>query len=391
MTIRTLRSRRPGYVTWSAGSPPERTADEAKKSNEALVSEPSSAPVIRVQEPVFTPDGSKTWNDEQIPPLEELKQTSFDSQYVMLSYNSALRKVEVHSTNIALGSPSENINTITALSKLENASAFLEHFPALEAGKYELMSGGKDKLIFKKTTPSVSQEESMIFKNKVAADEAASQPLAQQPEISVENQFLRRIRAANAETINTEGVKQSLTQSAVPEQKPTQEGTEIKQTATVLDDVPAPTPGPSAPIAPPSSSGMPRPDPSQSAPSSQPKVVRRTEEVFSGTSKPESIASFQGVRPSRRDEKHFRRLKDIHRLPGGVGKRRVLFARSRRAIRRIIKTILALGIGAYLVGFIAEGIGAEAQRSGHEGEGPRKKIVMTGQRPGIYSTESSRE
>ena len=58
-------------------------------------------------------------------------------------------------------------------------------------------------------------------------------------------------------------------------------------------------------------------------------------------------------------------------------------------------TTLTVGAGAYVVGVVAEGLDAKTQQKASRSvdgaeAGPRKKIVMSGQRPGIFSTESSR-
>jgi hypothetical protein len=66
-----------------------------------------------------------------------------------------------------------------------------------------------------------------------------------------------------------------------------------------------------------------------------------------------------------------------------------------RAIRRTVLTVTAVAAGAYSIGVVAEGLGAHAQQQkgieNGDTPGPRKRIVYeAGQRPGIYSTESSR-
>ncbi|KIW19474.1 hypothetical protein PV08_00046 [Exophiala spinifera] len=131
-----------------------------------------------------------------------------------------------------------------------------------------------------------------------------------------------------------------------------------QQAATVLDEMPTEidAPGPAAPTAPPFN---------PAAVNSQVKV-KRQEDVFSGTLRPSEAAY---------EEDSFGR-------------------RFTRRLRIILLTIATLGAGAYMIGFVAEALGAQAQRqNGAEDSrvsGPRKRIVMTGQRPGIFSTESSR-
>ncbi|KAK5047318.1 hypothetical protein LTR84_006840 [Exophiala bonariae] len=108
-------------------------------------------------------------------------------------------------------------------------------------------------------------------------------------------------------------------------------------------------------------------------------TVRRQEEVFSGTRRPGQAAP--------------RENEDEGRFAGNENKDGI-WKRLTRTVRRAVLTIVALGGAAYTVGFIAEGIGAQAQiqkgtDDGHV-QGPRKRVVMNGQRAGIYSTESSR-
>lgn len=67
------------------------------------------------------------------------------------------------------------------------------------------------------------------------------------------------------------------------------------------------------------------------------------------------------------------------------------FRRLGRLLKRVVYTVLGAGVGAYVIGVLAEGVGAQQQRQGLDGDGPRRKVVLpAGQRAGIYSTESSR-
>lgn len=138
-----------------------------------------------------------------------------------------------------------------------------------------------------------------------------------------------------------------------------------QRAATVLEEIPAEieTPGPAAPTAPPSN------------PSVNTRTrVKRQEDVFSGTLRPSEVAPSAGKATYEEDS---------------------LGRRFTRGLRVIFLTIASLSAGAYMIGFVAEGLGAQAQRQNGIAEdsqvsGPRKRIVMTGQRPGIFSTESSR-
>ncbi|KAK6371526.1 hypothetical protein LTS17_008777 [Exophiala oligosperma] len=140
-----------------------------------------------------------------------------------------------------------------------------------------------------------------------------------------------------------------------------------RHAATVLDEIPAEieTPGPAAPTA-----------PTPSSPKANTRAkVKRQEDVFSGTLRPGEEAA------PRNDEAGYEE--------DSLGRRFT------RRLRVICLTVASLGAGAYIIGFVAEGLGAQAQRQNGVAEdgqvsGPRKRIVMTGQRPGIFSTESSR-
>ncbi|KAK7900562.1 hypothetical protein LTR67_002844 [Exophiala xenobiotica] len=165
-----------------------------------------------------------------------------------------------------------------------------------------------------------------------------------------------------------EPVAASKPVSSVRDSDTNADGTQSsKSVAPVLDEVyegtnPSETPAP----------------PSRLSVSKQP-TVKRQENVFSGTIRP-SVA----VAPSNtQTNSHAPKEQDD-----------TFWKRFTSGLRRTFLTIAALGGGAYVIGFVAEGMGAQAQKQNGiedpQAQGPRKRIVMTGQRPGIFSTESSR-
>ncbi len=124
-------------------------------------------------------------------------------------------------------------------------------------------------------------------------------------------------------------------------------------------------------------SGAPAP-PSRPSVSKQP-TVKRQENVFSGTIRPSVAVASSNTETNAHAPKE---------------QNDTFWKRFTSRLRRTFLTIAALGGGAYVIGFIAEGMGAQAQKQNgiedSQAQGPRKRIVMTGQRPGIFSTESSR-
>jgi hypothetical protein len=217
-----------------------------------------------------------------------------------------------------------SISPILVLSKLHRASDYLAHFETLEKAGYDLYTGSRNMLIFRKRQAASSKSSTSAPSTSSITDEV------------------------------------SLS----------------KQAATVLDEIPVevdPSPGPAAPTAPPSN---PSKQPDQAVLKSR---VRRREKVFSGT-----MRSGEESAKENENEESF--------TPNTL--RGTLWERWTRGLKRVILTAVALGGAAYTIGFVAEGIGAQTQiqngiDDGHA-QGPRKRIVMTGQRPGIYSTESSR-
>ncbi|EEH44981.1 uncharacterized protein PADG_08630 [Paracoccidioides brasiliensis Pb18] len=90
-------------------------------------------------------------------PTRELPQTkgkiSSPSQYRVLAYDSLTMEVKdigISSSHSGSGDITQQLHPTEALSRLNNPSRFLEHFPRLEGQGYEIVSGGGDILIFKK-------------------------------------------------------------------------------------------------------------------------------------------------------------------------------------------------------------------------------------------------
>ena len=290
-----------------------------------------------VPEPVHTPSGSPIWNDEQIPSVASLKVKRFDSPYLILACDASTRTVEFSPMNEPSTDLPKSNNVIGVLGRLKNAPEFLKHFQTMQRAGYSLYSGTENMLIFQKKQPDQ------------AIGLSTSKPTAE------------------AQQCVEDSTSKS---SAQPD----------KQAATVLDDMPTelgPPPGPSAPTAP-------------TAPPSQPTTrqprVRRQEKVFSGTIRPTAASPSDAPNEKASTSSPDRDTPTAHKEG--------LWRRFTRGVRRTVLTIAALSVGAYTIGFVAEGLGAHAQQQKGievgETQGPRKRIVMTGQRPGIFSTESSR-
>lgn len=315
----------PKEETPTAVASKEMTPTEVRAKKEA----PQEAAPKEVPPPIFTPSGSSAWNDEQPPSIESLKEQPLQSPYAILARDGK-RIVLSPSDTIPLSSDAPSGATLI-LSKLRYAAYYLPYFERLDKDGYELYSGARNMLIFKR-------------RHRVEAEDAQSpsNPSTSTRSISPPPDSVELSKQAAMKVHDISGAPDSATKPAV---------------------------APEVMARP--SKGFDR-QPSKSK-------VRRQEEVFSGTKRP-----WEDTTKESEKEGGFARTQN------GDG----VFTRLTRTVRRAMLTILALGGAAYTVGFIAEGIGAQAQiQNGvDDGQvpGPRKRVVMNGQRPGIYSTESSR-
>ncbi|OAL39461.1 hypothetical protein AYO20_01331 [Fonsecaea nubica] len=305
---------------------------EIESSTQTIVQPHKEEPKM-VPEPVHTPSGSPVWNDEQPPPIESMKIRKFDSPYLILTYDTAAEKINFSPMNQPTTEMPKSNNVIGILGRLKQAPEFLKHFQTMQRAGYSLYNGTENMLIFQKKQAEPVTTSSMT--------QAAKE--------------------------KTSGVDIS---SRLPDQ----------ETATVLEELPTeldPVPGPAAPTAPvPCRVG------------NQPRV-RRQENVFSGTIRPNALSSSSP--PPAPDEKLA--ASDLARGRHDTQDEGLL-KRFMRRVKYTVLTLAALGFGAYSIGFVAEGLSAhnQQQRGIDNGDvqGPRKRIVLTGQRPGIFSTESSR-
>ena len=277
---------------------------------------------------------------ESVPSVEEVQPTKFDSPYLILAFEPSTKKVTFSPMSQPNMDMPKSTNMIHLLGGLKNASEFLKHFQAMHDQGYSLYNGIGDMLIFQK--------------EQLLQDTASAKP--QIP--------------ADLPSVAEKATPTPVSEPALPQPE--------KKAATVLEELPTeldPPPGPAAPTAP-----TPRPF------TNKPKV-RRQEVVFSGTIRPNAASV-----PSRASEEKPSPSKP--RTESSEGQKQSLWRHFTRAIRRTVLTVTALAAGAYTIGFVAEGLGAHAQQQkgveNADAPGPRKRIVMTGQRPGIYSTESSR-
>ena len=336
--------------------------DEPVASHKTAVTE--VVPPRRVENPVFAERESAIWEDEQPPPLSELKSRNYTAPYVILAYNPKSKSIEVSETSMLQPRSRMQPSPLGIISRLQHAPDFLKHFPALEACGYHLVDGQSLVLVFSKVNPTTTKltQESLADKqNRIATEEAAAQPIIQDlpdspPRASFEPTDAQKMEAAK-----------------------------------VLDELPIdiiPIPGPTAPTAPPASPAT----TSKGAPSSRPQErVRRQEDVFSGQIKSTSAPSASMYNPI--DPEILSKARSKYDLPPPKDG---FFKRFARGVRRVLLTAVAFAGGAYAIGVVAEGIGAQEQQKRITGsdEGPRRKVVMEGYRPGtragIYSTQSSR-
>ena len=346
MYVRTVQSSRP-KVYWDESKPRTGTASDVQVQEISPENKPAISDSTGRSTKLELRDAATT-AATNVQLASSTGEPRFTSSHVVLAYNPTTNQVDASpmSTSLA-GRTSSKVDASDILANLSHPAQFLHHFSALESAGYELASGGGNLLVFQKRgsgtkppepapqtdKPGAAQTE---VRNKIAAEEAASQPqpgpvVSPKPEVS-------------------------------------------KEPAVVVDQVPSetePAPGPSASMT----------SPPTSPRSLRKPRVKRQEDVFSATMKPiPNSSAKQGSSTSSYEP---------------ATSRDSVFQRLRRGIKRATVTIAALGAGAYVIGVVAEGLSAqEQQRRGLEeaqGQGPRKRMVMvTGQRPGVYSTESSR-
>ncbi|KKZ61068.1 hypothetical protein EMCG_04312 [[Emmonsia] crescens] len=94
--------------------------------------------------------------DTKKPPLDQnVSKENTPSQYRVLAYDSLtmeMKDVSISSGHSGSNDIAHQLHPTEALSRLNNPSRFLEHFPLLEAQGYEIVSGSGDILIFKKVS-----------------------------------------------------------------------------------------------------------------------------------------------------------------------------------------------------------------------------------------------
>ena len=394
----------------------------AKRGRQPTVPPPAPQTEVRseqakpaVQDPIFTPDGSPIWNDEHPPPVSELKE-AFTSPFVILKYNRETDSVSRLTAHFHEAADHPTPSPLKILSRLRHADKFYPYFSALEQANYEIITSSSDTLIFRKIRDFPELRE----KIRAAAIDARALRLKQ-----IEARGWAAAREAAAPPVTQQVVNEP------PQTSPSK--TPSKEAATVLDGIPIdiePSPGPSAPtappttptsqpatgpvntpVAPPTPKSTPAPAPAGStptptveppaAPITAPKPkVKRQEEVFSGTRT--SRPSPQITNTVDPEVVAPRTSPSFEHESSNPASQTSAFRRFFRTVKRVVLTTLTLGVGAYVLGVVTEGLDAKTQQkstaSGNAGEaGPRKKVVMpvqqpewTGRRAGIFSTESSR-
>ncbi|KAL2396982.1 hypothetical protein ABEF93_005440 [Exophiala dermatitidis] len=368
LAIRAIESGRPQTV-WNAPQKPPAQSDESRvvpkehesasdlgnqaglqrdeslqgvstqpQSSSELVTEPNKVP-----EPFITPSGSPEWNDEQPPPIESLREKTYDSQFIILAYDPATGKVQFSPMNEPAKPTQKAADAVGVLSRLKNAPEFLKHFATLKRAGYSLFNGSENMLIFKKKPREHGSAINKVDELKPAPETATA--------------------VTSTATMAQAGAGSAVATAALGDGIPTDVEPNVAPAATTAT-------------------------PSRLFGNAGHTRVRRQEDVFSGTIRPNAASQ-----NSNTDE-----IGSSSAFPpntdGANMHHEGVWTRFTRSVKRTALIVAALGGGAYIIGFIAEGIGAEAQKqNGLDNEkaaGPRKRIVMTGQRPGIYSTESSR-
>ncbi len=382
-----------------------------------------------VQDPIFTSDGSPIWNDEHPPPISELRE-AFTSPFVILKYNRETDSVSRLTAHFHEAAYQETLSPLKILSLLKHADKFYPYFSALEQAQYRIITCSPDTLIFRKI-----EDPSTLWWEETHSQATAKQAAAfiRDPSASKQER-----EDATGRVAAEEAAAQVVTQQIVDEPSlPPRTKTPPKDAATVLDEIPIniePSPGPSAPTAPPSTptskpatapATMPnvpstqaskRDTPPIIAPAARPLIpaieptttsattpkhkVKRQEEVFSGTRT--SRSGPQVTNPIDPEIAAPRPPSFCDHETSNGFPQASAFRRFVRTIKRVVLTTLILGVGAYVVGVITEGLDAKTQQKaiagGNAGDiGPRKKVVMpvqqpewSGKRAGIFSTESSR-
>ena len=327
LEIMAMRSRRPQTV-WSGRS-----------SDAATIDVPKAVPP-RI-EPALDRSTEKQPSEASNQPAKPLPTLKYTSEYVILAYDPPSNTVTVSPLESSLSSAQDsgrNTGVPQILASLNHTAKFLSHFASLSNQGYAVVSGGGDVLVFKKRStqfaestksPLLTHVRAIIDKKKLAAQQTSTQPSE---------------KIISEKTVVDAGKER------------------VKEAATVLDEIPAsePRPGPAGPTAPPV-------DP----PSYMRPRVRRQEDVFSA-----SKASRVSPPPAASTTKKAREngTQEEAKIPDGI------WTRFKRGFKRVTLTAMAMGVGAYSIGAIAESFGAQH---------PSEKAIRTG-RPGIYSTENSR-
>ena len=325
--IMAMRSRRPQTV-WSGLS-----------TDAALIDIPNAVP-SRIEPALDRSTGSQP-SEAAIQLAKSPATPKYTSEYIILAYDPSSNTVTMSPLESSISSAQasgRNTGIPQILASLNHTAKFLSHFASLSNQGYEVVSGGGDVLVFKKRStqlaespmsPLLTHVKAIIDKKKLAAQHASAQP--------------------------TEEINSTSTDVNAGKKR-------VKEAATVLDEIPAsePRPGPAGPTAPPV-------DP----PSYMRPRVRRQEEVFSASKASRvSPPPASSTAEKARDDSAQKDAK----IPDGI------WTRFKRGFKRVTLTAVAMGIGAYSIGAIAESFGAQH---------PSEKAIRTG-RPGIYSTENSR-
>lgn len=364
---------------------------------------PQSTAPSQVQEAIFTPDGSAEWNDEQPPTISELKR-AFAAPFVILKYDADSDNVTRLTAHFHEAGEREPPTPLSILAKLKRTEKFFPYFEQLQNQRYEIVSGDSDTLIFQKTKDPgrLVPEHEQAFTQRVIQEPLISQ--YQSPGVTPPPQHAATV--LDEMPIDIEPIPGP----AAPTAPPT---TPTSKPASKPASTPTPTPTPASEPTKPSST----PPPIPSASSRTSARIKRQESVFSGTiPTPTRTGRTNPIDPEIASPRTLPSSSDSTAYSEPEPEREFEPTQTRsstlrtflRTLNRVFLTVIGVGVGAYTVGVVSEGLNAKAQQkglSGVDGEvGPRKRIVLTDpslngnanasanmrRRPGIFSTEDSR-
>ncbi|OAX85222.1 hypothetical protein ACJ72_00382 [Emergomyces africanus] len=129
------------------------TLSDVKNINASIISHLTELREVTQKMRSIIEDSMKKSPPDQNVSEKSASPPSTPSQYRVLAYDSLTMEVKdvgISSGHSGSSDIAQQLHPTEALSRLNNPSRFLDHFPILEAQGYEIVSGGGDILIFKK-------------------------------------------------------------------------------------------------------------------------------------------------------------------------------------------------------------------------------------------------